>query len=420
MSEPWKRSRLGDVCRVIPGYAFKSSDWQAEGIPVVKIKNITTDNAVDLTETDCVPESVLTPKLQKFVLSDGDILLAMTGATAGKVGKVRTKRPILLNQRVAKIAPVEADHGFIWSVVSSPEYQEKFFYLADGAAQPNMSGGQIEGLEIPCPPLPVQRRIAGILSAYDELMENSQRRIRLLEAMARALYREWFVHFRFPGHEKHPRVTSPLGDIPQGWEVRKLGDLLAVDKGVSYNGAGLTEDGNPMVNLKNIQPGGGFRRDATKPYSGDFKPRHTVQPGDVILANTDLTQAGHVVASPALIPRLGDGKPILISHHLFAVRPAQGISSQFFYHLMLTEDFRGFAKGFAIGTTVLGLPKEGILNYTFASPPLPLIRDFVARASSIHGLVETLNQRIENLRRTRDLLLPRLLSGQVEPKTQAA
>ena len=72
------------------------------------------------------------------------------------------------------------------------------------------------------PPLPVQRRIAGILSAYDELMENSQRRIRLLEAMARALYREWFVHFRFPGHENLPRVASPLGDIPLGWEVKQL------------------------------------------------------------------------------------------------------------------------------------------------------------------------------------------------------
>ena len=68
----------------------------------------------------------------------------------------------------------------------------------------------------------MQRRIAGILSAYDELIENSQRRIRILEAMARALYREWFVHFRFPGHEKLPRVASPLGDIPQGWEVVTL------------------------------------------------------------------------------------------------------------------------------------------------------------------------------------------------------
>jgi len=145
MSDPWKRDRLGDVCRVIPGYAFKSSDWQTEGVPVVKIKNITTDNSVDLTEADCVPESVLTPKIQKFVLKDGDILVAMTGATAGNVGKVRTERPILLNQRVAKIAPVEADHGFIWSVVSSQEYQEKFFNLADGAAQPNMSSGQNRG-----------------------------------------------------------------------------------------------------------------------------------------------------------------------------------------------------------------------------------------------------------------------------------
>ena len=80
----------------------------------------------------------------------------------------------------------------------------------------------------------MQRRIAGILSAYDELMENSQRRIRILEAMARALYREWFVHFRFPGHEKLPRVASPLGDIPQGWEVKKLGELRGhLNRGLS-------------------------------------------------------------------------------------------------------------------------------------------------------------------------------------------
>jgi type I restriction enzyme S subunit len=193
-----------------------------------------------------------------------------------------------------------------------------------------------------------------------------------------------------------------------------------VDKGVSYNGAGLTEVGNPMVNLKNIQAGGGFRRDATKPYSGDFKQRHTVKPGDVVLANTDLTQAGNVVASPALIPRMGDENPILISHHLYAVRPVEDIPPLFVYHLMLTEDFRGFAKGFAIGTTVLGLPKEGILNYSFACAPPVLIRDFVTRVSGIHELMEALHERIDNLRRTRDLLLPRLLSGQIDVEAMPA
>jgi len=76
------------------------------------------------------------------------------------------------------------------------------------------------------PPLPAQQRIAGILSAYDELIENSQRRIKILESMARALYREWFVHFRFPGHENLPRVASPLGEIPQGWEVKTVKEIL--------------------------------------------------------------------------------------------------------------------------------------------------------------------------------------------------
>ena len=82
----WQATKLGSVCRVIPKFAFRSQDWQATGIPVVKIKNITSDCAVNMEERDCVPESFLAPKLAKFILKDGDILIAMTGATAGKVG----------------------------------------------------------------------------------------------------------------------------------------------------------------------------------------------------------------------------------------------------------------------------------------------------------------------------------------------
>ena len=88
--------------------------------------------------------------------------------------------------------------------------------VSRGTTQDNLSLDKLLTFDFHVPPLPVQRRIAGVLSNYDELIENSQRRIRILEAMARALYREWFVHFRFPGHENHPRVTSPLGDIPKG------------------------------------------------------------------------------------------------------------------------------------------------------------------------------------------------------------
>ena len=118
MNTTWNTGRLGDVCRVVPGYAFKSSDWRKNGIRVIKIKNITSDNSVDLANSDCVSESLLTPRLQKFAIGDRDILIAMTGATAGKVGRVNSNQRLLLNQRVAKIAPVEADSDFIWAIVS--------------------------------------------------------------------------------------------------------------------------------------------------------------------------------------------------------------------------------------------------------------------------------------------------------------
>ena len=121
---------------------------------------------------------------------------------------------------------------------------------------PNLNTGILRTVPVRFPPLPVQRRIAGILSAYDELMENSQRRIRLLEAMARSLYREWFVHFRFPGHEKHPRVASPFGDIPQGWEVCALGDFVQFKSGFAFKSGTFTADGeHRLVTIKNVQDG---------------------------------------------------------------------------------------------------------------------------------------------------------------------
>jgi type I restriction enzyme S subunit len=211
----------------------------------------------------------------------------------------------MIQKALHRIRPqMGLNSAFLYYYLRNIGLQKGFEQYFTGATIKHLPGEKLTKIEISIPPLPIQRRIAGILSAYDDLIENSQRRIRILEEMARRLYREWFVHFRFPGHEDCRFVESPLGEIPEGWEVSRLGELININKGISYSGAGLTEEGNPMVNLKNIEAGGGFRRDATKPYSGAYKSRHTVVPGDVVIANTDLTQAGNVVASPSLIPRL--------------------------------------------------------------------------------------------------------------------
>ena len=149
--EGWEMKRIGDVCTVVPGYAFKSSDWQKSGIPVIKIKNINSDNTVNTDETDCVSEDLLNSAMEKFLLKDGDNLIAMTGATAGKIGKLRSKQGMLLNQRVAKIEPHNPYNAFVWCTICTEECQARFFRLSDGAAQPNMSGHQIEGFPILLP-----------------------------------------------------------------------------------------------------------------------------------------------------------------------------------------------------------------------------------------------------------------------------
>ncbi|HEX7408002.1 MAG TPA: restriction endonuclease subunit S [Candidatus Binatia bacterium] len=415
MSRGWSRAKLGDVCRVVPGFAFKSSDWTDHGIPVVKIKNIRGDSSVDLTEVDCVPESLLTPKLQKFVLKDGDILVAMTGATAGKVGKLRAQRPVLLNQRVAKIEPVGAHPEFVWAIVSTEECQRTFFHLADGAAQPNMSGSQIEGVEVPLPPLPIQRRIGSILSAYDDLIDNNTRRITILEEMARALYREWFVHFRFPasaqatagrpGHEQVKLVDSPLGKIPEGWEVVSFVEVADVLSG-----------GTPSTKVSEYW-------DGSIPF---FTPRDATYLFYVGETEKSITELGLENCSSQLyskdtvfITARGTvGKVVMppvamaMNQSCYALRGNAGIDQ--LYVFLLTLDQVDYLKRNTGGATFDTIVVETFRRMRVVRPSIQLISDFAALVRPAFEFTQALAAKNTNLRATRDLLLPKLISGEID------
>jgi len=140
-----------------------------------------------------------------------------------------------------------------------------------GAAVPGVNRNALHELPVRYHPPSVQHRIASILSAYDDLIKINERRIAILEDMARRIFREWFVDFRFPGHEGVPMVDTEAGRMPEGWASRVFGDIASLDKGVSYSGAGLDDAADPLVNLKNILPGGGFRRDGCKTACKSFQ-----------------------------------------------------------------------------------------------------------------------------------------------------
>jgi len=302
------------------------------------------------------------------------------------------------------------DDRFLFSCLNHADIKP----YVTGAAQPKLSQANLRLIEIPRPPLPVQRKIAGILSAYDDLIENGTRRIRILEEMARAICREWFVHFRFPGHEKTKLVSSPLGPIPQGWQLESVGDVAETFRGRSYRSGDLADEGGlPFINLKCLDRDGGFRRSGLKRYIGEYKNSHIARKGDIVVAVTDMTQERRIVARAAWVPTL-DNDCGVFSMDLLRIEPKAPLPKTYFYCFLRFSGFADEVKQRANGVNVLHLSPDCVRQYRFAVPPSGLASRFARFVGPALDVMDTLENQIANLRRTRDLLLPKLISGEVD------
>ena len=180
-------------------------------------------------------------ELRNVIVEPDDVLLNITGASVARCCMVPPSvLPARVNQHVAIVRAdrAKADPRFVCYCLVSPRYKDELLSIAQGGAtREALTKEKIQNFEIPDVPLLTQRKIASILSAYDDLIENNTRRIAILEEMAQAIYREWLVNFRFPGNENVKPVDSPLGQIPAGWEVKKLGDDIELPYGKALKAA---------------------------------------------------------------------------------------------------------------------------------------------------------------------------------------
>jgi type I restriction enzyme, S subunit len=258
----WPQVKLADCANLLAGFPFKSQHFtdKPEDVSLVKGENV-SQGCILWGISKRWPASEW-EAMEKFQLRLGDVVVAMDRPwiPAGlKWAVIRGCDPkALLVQRCARLRSRDErlDQNFLRWVIGGPDFQDYVKPITTGVNVPHLSGQQILDFEFTLPPIAVQRRIAGILSAYDDSIENSQRRIRILDTMARALYREWFVEFRFPGHEKIPRVASPFGDIPQDWEVGSFGEAAKFengDRGGNYpNVSEFVEQGVPFINAGHL------------------------------------------------------------------------------------------------------------------------------------------------------------------------
>ena len=328
---------------------------------------------------------------------------------------IMTDRPSFTNQQINTIVTngtVEA--AFLYYALRPRKQELLSLGAMTGVRTPILNKSAFCDLKVSIPPLPLQRRIAGILSAYDDLIESSRRRIGVLEAMARALYREWFVEFRFPGHEKAPRVASALGDIPRGWEVTTLGlHLAALESGKRPKG-GIREvaDGVPSIGAENINGIGQHDFAGEKFVSREFFLE--MRKGIVCDRDVAIYKDGAYIGKSSYFR---DGFPhseCCVNEHVFLLRTNGVRFTQNALYLWLQDpDTVHAIRAKNANAAQPGINQETVRGLELILPDETMAAHFDVLVEPLLAELINLAKRIENLRRTRDLLLPRLLSGQV-------
>jgi len=411
-----RKVKLKEVCeRITVGHVGPMADkYASEGIPFLRSQNITPFR-LNIEDIKYVPRD-FHEKLRKSALKPGDVAVVRTGYPGTACVIPETFHELNCADLVIITPSVALNSHYLAAIFNSAWGIASVAGNLVGVAQQHFNIGAAKDLEVQLPPRPIQDRIAGILSAYDELIENSQRRIKVLETMARNLYRDWFVHYRYPGHENTPLIPSHLGEIPKGWEVKKLGDFVEFRSGFAFKSSTFSTEGeHRLVTIKNVQDGS---------FNPESESRLTELPtkmpsyclledGDILLSLTG--NVGRVCL-------VYDG-PFLLNQRVSKLVPVESFDWAMTYCLFREPAMRMQLEQLSNGVAQQNLSPVLASKQDFACPSNELRQQFSTLASPmVKGIVQ-LYTKIQNLRKTRDLLLPRLLSGQIPlhtPATQAA
>lgn len=408
----WEEITIDICCDLIAGYAFKSKDFGEFDTKVIRIGDITPpfvhhDSAIGVNLANYDHR-----KIERYKIKYNDFVLAMTGATIGKVGRYISDVPSYVNQRVLLFKSKEGyDHSFIYYTINSYVFSQYVLNHIDSeSAQPNISANTISKFSFKIPAnISDQRKIAGILSALDAKIENNNKINANLEAQAQALFKSWFVDFT--PFKDQPFVDSELGPIPQGWKVGKLGDYCEVKSGYAFKSSWWTNKGYKIIKIKNISENGDINLNdcsCVLPENCDKAKNFIANTGDIVIAMT-----GATIGKFNIIPKIDEKfyinqrvgkfflgeKPIEKVPYIYCFLKQENISTQ------IIQKGQGSAQPNISGADIESIPMltpmSIILKYNKMCQPL---------------FEKILSNRLESkkLSALRDTLLPKLMSGEIK------
>lgn len=401
------RAKLGDVCASIYDGDHNAPPKSESGIPFITISNIdANDGFIDFSNTSFVPEEYYKSLKGERKPKRGDVLYSVVGSF-GIPSLLKDDKRFVFQRHIAILRPSEKlDSTYLYYLLKDSSFYHWADAVAIGSAQRTVTLGQLRSKGVNLPDLETQRRIAGVLSAYDELIENNRKQIKLLEEAARRLYKEWFVDLRFPGHE----TAHIHNGVPEGWHTGSLLDLADVVRGCSYSSDEIVNGGKTLINLGNLTPFGGFRFGYAKPYSGKSRDDQAVAKGDVIMGLTE--QAVGLAGYAALLPAIPNGS--VISADLVKLVPHAGVSAVFVYAVLRFGRLSELISPLANGTKIKHLRPESLSRVAVPLPSKRLANDYAELVAPLYDQISICDQRICTAREARSRLLPKLMSGEIK------
>ena len=403
----WEKVKLGEISFCIQpgpfGSQLHNSDYAHEGTPIIMPKDM-VDGHIRHTGLIRVPEEHVA-RLQRHQVCAGNLMVARKGDVRKCVYITENENGWLTGSDCLKVALNEnvCFPKYIYYQLRSPYIGRWLEQISIGATMPSINTGLLSGIEMYLPSLEIQRRIADILSAYDDLIENNRKQIKLLEEAAQRLYKEWFVDLRFPGHEH----TKIMDGVPDGWEKSTVASVSSVlRRGISprYNENGKSIVINQKCIRQTVVTFDESRRQE-KPYPEDLN----LQDSDTVICSTGAGTLGRVGQI------FGDYSDTTFDSHVTLIRAKEGFEKQYFFQSLKARQtyLMGMGKG---STNQLELSRGTIQDLDIHIPSKKVLNQFEQVAQPMHDKISVISKSILQLQTVRDRLLPKLMSGEIELK----
>lgn len=401
--------KLGDYCDITSSKRVFANQYVSDGIPFYRSREIIEKKeSKDISEPLFISKELYDTFKRKFgTPKKGDLLLTSVG-TLGIPYIVKDEVFYFKDGNLTWMKNFKdgLDSRYLYYWLNSKFGKESLIVRAIGSSQAALTIDILKKYKIFIPSIKTQNKIVDILSAYDDLIENNNRRIALLEKAAQELYKEWFVRFRFPGFEGAELENG----FPKNWLQFRLGKKMTFVRGKSYSSADIQDGDKVLLSMNNIRPYGGFIRDFTRVYGGKYQDKHVIKHGDLLMSITDMTQDRRIIGYVGMFD--SNRTDCIMSTHLMKIDTP--IDHHFILNFFNVSGLSKMIAEFATGANVLGLTDSILIRIKAVLPPNDLIEQYGKTVKPYYDMIAVLKNKNDNLIKQRDLLLPRLMSGKLE------